>query len=159
MTDPRIQLTVPEYYKKFINSKIDLTETSKVCCPFHSEDTPSFSYNASTSKWRCFGSCKAGGGVVDLHRMNYKLKSNSEAEKSLCKVLGIPIQKISSIDHLNEPVVIDDESVELDRIYNLCNLHANNIDRWVDMDYVMSIYPVDITRLKDMLNDWGINYK
>lgn len=159
MVHPKISMTVPQYYTKFINSKVNLNETNKVCCPFHKEDTPSFSYNTLTGKWRCFGSCKVGGDVIDLHRANYKLKNRIEAEKSLCGVLCIPIHKVTSIEHLNEPVLIDEESVELDRIYNLCLLHANNPKRWLDMDYEMSVYPTDILRLKELLVKWGVRYE
>ena len=158
MVNPKIKMTVPQYYTKFIDNKINLNETNKVCCPFHKEDTPSFSFNSNTGKWRCFGSCKTGGDVIDLHRMNYKLKNRTEAEKSICDVLGIPIHKITSIDYLNEIVLIDEESAELDRVYNICLLYSNSIDRWLDMDYVMSIYPTDILRLKELLVKWGVSY-
>lgn len=154
-----INMTVPEYYRKFIDSSVILEETPKVCCPFHKEDTPSFSYNPATGRWRCFGACKAGGDVIDMHMRNYKLHSRGEAEKSLCSILGVPYRQATSLDQLNEPVVIDEEAVELDRVYHLCLLHANNVDRWLQMDYVMSIYPVDVYRLKDLLKEWGVNYE
>ena len=158
MSNSNIQLTVPQYYNKFIDKHVHLEETPKVCCPFHKEDTPSFSYNPSTGRWRCFGACKTGGDVIDLHRMNYKLHSRLEAEKSLCTLLGVPVRRITSIESLTSAVIVDEEAVELDRIYNLCLLHANCPERWVQMDYVMSIYPVDVLRLKDLLKDWKVKY-
>lgn len=157
MSDVKQHITVPQYVTKFINSKINLNETNKICCPFHKEDTPSFSFNPSTGKWRCFGACKTGGDVIDLHKMNYKISNKTEAEKSLCNLLGINYNKINVIKD-NEPILLNEESIELDRIYNLCLLNANCIERWLDMDYVMSIYPVDIIRLKDLLNKWGVKY-
>jgi DNA primase len=157
LSDVKQHITVPQYVTKFINSKINLNETNKICCPFHKEDTPSFSFNTSTGRWRCFGACKTGGDVIDLHKMNYKIPNKVEAEKSLCNLLGISYNKINVIKD-NEPVLLNEESIELDRIYNLCLLNANCIERWLDMDYVMSIYPVDITRLKDLLNKWGVRY-
>lgn len=158
MNSSNINITVPQYYIKFIDSKIDLNETNKVCCPFHKEDTPSFSFNPSTGRWRCFGSCKTGGDVIDLHKMNYKLHSRKEAFDSLCNVLGIPIKKVKSIEPVKEKVIIDEEAVELDRVYNLCLLHANCPERWIELDYVMSIYPVDVYRLKDLLREWRVVY-
>lgn len=151
-------MTVPEYFKKFIDSKVNLDDTPKVCCPFHDENTPSFSYNTSTGRWRCFGACKTGGDVIDMHRINYKLNSRQEAEKSLCNLLGVPYKQINSIEQLKSAVILDEESIDLDRIYNLCLMHANTPERWIEMDYVMSIYPVDILRLKDLLKDWGVKY-
>ena len=44
-------ITIPEYFSKYINNSIDLNTTPKVCCPFHQEDTPSFSYSALMKKW------------------------------------------------------------------------------------------------------------
>lgn len=152
-------MTVPQYYKKFINSNVDLESEPKQCCPFHKEKTPSFSFNASTGTWRCYGSCKTGGDIIELHRMNYKLKNKTEAETSLYMVLGIQVPKAKSLELLSrEPVIINEDNVELDRVYRLCLIHADNPNRWVEMDYAMSFYPNDILRLKDLLIAWGIKY-
>jgi hypothetical protein len=158
LASSRIQMTVPEYYTKFISSKVNLEQEPKQCCPFHKEDTPSFSYMDYSGRWRCFGSCKTGGDVIDLHRMNYKLKDRKQAEESLHSVLGIPMHKVTSIESLTEVVVINEDNAELDRMYHLGLLYAKSPDRWVEMDYVMSIYPVDVVRLKDMLSEWGVKY-
>lgn len=152
-------MTVSQYYKKFIDSNVNLEEVIKVCCPFHKEKTPSFSYIPSTGTWRCYGACKTGGGVIQLHRMNYKLKNDIEAEKSLYSVLGMKAPRAKTIDDISrEPVIINEDNVELDRIYHLCLVHSNNPDRWVQMDYAMSFYPVDVVRLKDLLSEWKVNY-
>ena len=154
----QIRITVPEYYKKYIDKNVNLTDTPKVCCPFHKEDTPSFSYNPVTGRWRCFGACKVGGDVIALHQKNYKLSSRKEAESSLKSLLGIQPTVPKTLSDLNEPVVLNEDDIELDKIYNLCLLHANSVDRWIDMDYIMSISPVDIYRLKDLLKKWGVKY-
>lgn len=156
-----IRMTVPEYFKRFINKDIDLDETTKVCCPFHKEDTPSFSYNPSTGRCRCFGSCHDGGDVVDLHRMNFHLDRRDRlgAEESLRRVLGLPSIKVRSLEQTMEPVIVNEEDVEMGRIYHLCLIHANCVSRWVDMDYVMSFYPPDVGRLKSLLKEWGVKYE
>lgn len=159
MANSAFNMTVPQYYTKFIDNKVNLDETTKVCCPFHKEKTPSFSYIPSTGTWRCYGACKTGGDIVDLHKMNYKLKNKIEAENSLYAVLGMQRPKSKTIEDLkNEQVFIDQDNVELDRIYHLCLVHATTPDRWVDMDYAMSLYPVDVLRLKDLLSEWKIKY-
>lgn len=155
MSRYNIKLSVPEYFIKYINSSIDLNSTPKICCPFHKENTPSFSYNPSTGRWRCFGACKTGGNVIDLHRMNYKLRNNTEAYDSLCELLMIPKDRLNTLD---EPIIVNEDNIELDRVYNLCLMHATNVERWLDLDYVMSIYPIDIIRLKGLLSKWGIHY-
>ena len=151
-------MTVPEYYRKFIDPKVNLEETPKVCCPFHEENTPSFSYDERSGRWRCFGRCKTGGDTIDMHMRNFRLKSRVEAEESLCSLLGIPYKKISSIEQLKQEIIIDEESVELDRVYNLCLLYSNDLDRWMEVVQAMTFYPVDIDRLKDLLNKWGVKY-
>ena len=82
-------ISIPEYFTRFIDRSIDLTKTPKICCPFHEEDTPSFSYSSEKGLWRCFGACKVGGDVIALHQKNYRLRSRREAEDSLYKLLGL----------------------------------------------------------------------
>lgn len=151
-------ITIPQYYQKYIDNTVNLNDINSVCCPFHKEHTPSFVYKQETGTWRCYGACKTGGTVIDLHRMNYKLKNNTEAEASLRSVLGLPTVSIKSLDNLNDYVFIDEDSIELDRIYNLCLMYAKTVDRWLEMDYVMSIYPVEIVRLKNLLKKWNVKY-
>lgn len=153
-----ITITVPQYFKQYVDKNIDLTETNAICCPFHKEKTPSFRYNPSTGMFRCFGACKTGGDVVVLHRLNYRLKDNITAEESLCKLLGIVPMKLRDLNVLETHVIIDDDSLRLDRIYNLCLMHANTIERWIEMDYVMSFYPPDIIRLESLLLKWRVRY-
>ena len=82
-------LSIPEYYKRYINHNVDLSIETKQCCPFHHEDTPSFSYSPERGTWRCFGACHKGGDVIDLHQLNYKLSNREEAKRSLMDILGI----------------------------------------------------------------------
>lgn len=39
---------------------------NKALCPFHKEDTPSFSINEKTNRWTCFGGCNKSGDVIDF---------------------------------------------------------------------------------------------
>ena len=153
-------ISVADYYRKFINSKVNLLESEKQCCPFHIEDTPSFSYDRKSGTCSCFGACHFyGKDAIFLHQKNYKLHSSQDAENSLRAILGKPKRKVNSIQELKEQVFIDDEKLELNRVYNLCLFHANKVDRWLQMDYAMSIYPVDFIRLKDLLLEWGVKYE
>lgn len=51
------------------------TRDNKICCPFHSEKSPSFSvrFNSDKNKWqwKCFGGCNTSGDVIDFI-MQYK---------------------------------------------------------------------------------------
>lgn len=148
-------ISVSEYYKRFIDSKVDLNDTPKVCCPFHKEEKPSFSYDSNRGRWRCFGSCKVGGDVIDLHRKHYNLRSRKESEESLYRLLGIHITH--GITSLKEDyVVIDEEKLSVDVAYEKAVIYANTKERWIKLDYVMSVYPLDVTRLEDLLKKWGV---
>ncbi len=59
-------------------------------CPFHSEDTPSFTVSREKQIYHCFG-CGAGG---DLFRfmMEFKKISFVEAVQEVASLVGIPIQ-------------------------------------------------------------------
>lgn len=51
------------------------TRDNKICCPFHSEKSPSFSirFNSDNNKWqwKCFGGCNTSGDALDFI-MKYK---------------------------------------------------------------------------------------
>lgn len=44
---------------------VDLNRANKAVCPFHNEDTASFSVSEKKQIWRCFG-CGEGGDVISL---------------------------------------------------------------------------------------------
>lgn len=148
--------TIPEYYRERINAAVDLISERKQCCPFHKEDTPSFSYQHDKKRWRCFGACKTGGDVIELHRKNYKLASREEARVSLMSLYGVTekVELTMNVDTCR----VDSNKVEFERLYQLVLLHANIIERWLAMDYAMSKYPVDQQVLKDLLEEWEVSY-
>ena len=137
-------ISIPEYMAKYVNPSIDLVQTPKICCPFHQEDTPSFSYSAEKGIWRCFGACKDGGDVIALHRRNYKLRTREEAENSLYKLLGI--RHIETRRHVRVGTV--DEYIKNYReAYGKAVLVATTPSEWVELDYIVGQHPVDINKL------------
>ncbi|MDO4581796.1 MAG: DNA primase [Bacillota bacterium] len=58
-------------------------------CPFHDEDTPSFSVNAEKQYYYCFG-CKKGGNVINFVQETQNL-SFTEAAESLAQRAGVTI--------------------------------------------------------------------
>ena len=143
--------SIPEYFARFIDSSIDLNQTPKICCPFHKEDTPSFSYSADKGVWRCFGACKTGGDVIAMHRVNFKLRSREEAEKSLYKLLGYQAPKGSGL-HQRDPPVANESQVRAKTSYANALLVARSPDDWDELDYIMSQYPPDIDKLDAFYN-------
>lgn len=58
----------------------------KAACPFHNDDTPSFSVNDQKNLWTCY-SCQRGGDLVELVTLLYG-KSRGEALTWLEKISG-----------------------------------------------------------------------
>ena len=145
--------TIPEYYRDFINKSVDLNADPKQCCPFHNEDTPSFSYSLEKGVWRCFGGCHCGGNVIDLHKKNYKLKTKKEAEESLYTLYKVDKRTIinNSTAYLE---YVNDERVEEETLYQEVLMRADTVERWLQLDYVMSIYPLEWFRLRELLESW-----
>ena len=53
---------------KVIGEYVNLTKKGTRmwgCCPFHKEDTPSFSVNLANDLWYCHG-CQKGGNVINF---------------------------------------------------------------------------------------------
>lgn len=141
-------ISIPEYYRRYINSKVDLTETPKVCCPFHEEDTPSFSYSVSRGVWRCFGACHKGGDVIALHQANFHLRTREEAEKSLYKLLGIkkeiPIPTVSKVE-------VDPREVEEHVRKAKAIAIAQTPEQWLELDYIMSMCKYNDKQLDEFI--------
>ena len=75
----------------FIGQFVDLTEKGNSFvgkCPFHNENTPSFSVSNDKSLFHCFG-CKAGGNIISFIT-KYKNLQFKEAVKYLSNYSGIP---------------------------------------------------------------------
>lgn len=144
-------ITIPEYFARFIDPAIDLEKTPKICCPFHQEDTPSFSYSPEKGVWRCFGACKFGGDVIAMHQKHYKIRNRRDAERSLRKLLGYNDVEKAPSTHFQEGVP-NDREVAFKSAYAKAILVARCPDDWDELDYIMSQYPQDIPALEVFYN-------
>lgn len=154
MIDGRLP-TVPEYYSEHINKNVDLTMFPKQCCPFHTENTPSFSYNIISGRWSCFGKCHAHGDVIEMHKRWFHFNTKEEAEADLCVRYRVP--KKSAMDVMleaaREPLVSEDK-IEDNVIYaKACQL-ANTPERWLALDYEMSKTPFDRNAIQALIYEW-----
>jgi hypothetical protein len=145
--------TIPEYYKDFINSRVNLTNESKQCCPFHKEDTPSFSYSPERKIWRCFGGCKCGGDVIELHKKNYDLASREEALNSLKGLYGVK-DSVRVLTCREDELEVDTYKIEKESLLSALSIRARSISRWLELDYIMSKYPVEAQDLRDLKELW-----
>lgn len=140
-------ITIPEYFSRFIDPSVDLEKTPKICCPFHDEDTPSFSYSSEKGVWRCFGACKFGGDVIAMHQKHFKLRNREEATKSLYKLLGFKDKALDPATRLVVPTVNEREAL-FKTAYAKAVLVAITPDDWDALDYIMSQYPPDVRVLE-----------
>ncbi len=68
------------------------------CCPFHNEDTPSFSVNGAKQMYHCFG-CGAGGNVFTFV-MEYENYTFPEAIRHLAERAGVNLPEIEYTDEM-----------------------------------------------------------
>lgn len=144
-----MNITIPEYFARFINPAVDLDLNPKQCCPFHKEDTPSFSYSPEKGVWRCFGACKFGGDVIALHQKNFKLRNREEAEKSLRRLLGEAPEQTFTIHDDPKP---DERKAAYNAAYAKAILVAKTIKDWEELDYLMGQYPPSTDKLSAYYN-------
>jgi hypothetical protein len=146
--------TVAQYYKDFIDAKVDLIKEPKQCCPFHKEKTPSFSYMPQRGVWSCFGACKVrGADVIKMHQMKFHLNTREEAEESLRSLYKCPKKEETRL--IEKRVVINESDVEYQSLVNRCIMLANTPEKWVELDELMTYYPPEILDLQDLITRWG----
>ncbi|MEG1725570.1 MAG: CHC2 zinc finger domain-containing protein [Anaerovoracaceae bacterium] len=80
------EIDIVEYVGQYVELKEENGEEWG-CCPFHNEDTPSFSINPDNKRWYCFG-CNAGGSIFDFIKL-YHHVSFPDSVKIAEKYLGI----------------------------------------------------------------------
>lgn len=79
---------------EIIGNRIDLKKKGKdhwACCPFHNENSPSFSVNASKQFYYCFG-CGASGTAVKFLQ-EYDNLSFVEAIEELARTAGVEVPR------------------------------------------------------------------
>lgn len=77
-----------------INKRLKLKQQGKnfhACCPFHHENTPSFTVNSEKQFYYCFG-CGANGNVVDF-LMNYDRLEFIEIIEELATMHGLKVPR------------------------------------------------------------------
>lgn len=145
--------TVPEYYREYINRSVDLIEEPKQCCPFHKENTPSFSYMREKGVWSCFGACHCiGADVIEMHRRHFKLSTRDEAERNLRKICRCTTKPSTRLEQ--KRIIIDEDGVEYNQARVTARLMANTPERWLELDYLESKYPNETWEFENLVNKW-----
>lgn len=127
-------ITIPEYFRLYIDDRIDLIETPKILCPFHDDHKPSFTYSSEKGQARCW-SCGKGGDLIAIHMHNYNLKSREDAVESLAVLLNL---NLNEIDFSERKVYIDHAANELAVMTVAAEKVCKTPADWVHLDYIMS---------------------
>lgn len=147
--------SIPQYFKTYVDNGTDLDKTPSIPCPFHNEvKGKSFSYSRQLGVWRCWGACHCGGDVIDLHRLNYKLKSREDAAKALCKLCNVDYA--SNVSFEKKAIDVDEKDVHRRRVYALALNLAKTVDDWIDLDYIVSKVPYDVKELEVFCSSRGV---
>lgn len=147
--------SIPEYFKKYVDTKVDLDTTPQIPCPFHDEKTgKSFSYSKQLGIWRCFGACHCGGDVIDLHRLNYRMKTRDEAKRALYMLYGISLSEELNFD--KKKVEVNMEDVHRRRVYAAAVKLAKTPDDYIALDYIVSKVPYDVKELEVFCSSRGV---
>lgn len=92
---------IPYMYNNILGLYGNLLEGS-VCCPFHNEKTPSFSYSPALEICSCFGQCSWSGDTIELYRFYMeKIKGlTMNRQDAIISLLRIPEvrQKVKTKD-------------------------------------------------------------
>ena len=76
----KLYFPIPDMYNQILGLYGNLIEGS-VCCPFHSETEPSFSYSPHYEIWTCFGGCSKSGDSIELYRHYLKVHKGVELSR------------------------------------------------------------------------------
>lgn len=91
--------------------------------------------------------------MVDLHRLNYRMKTRDEAMRALCKIYGVDMHKDLTFE--KKEVNVDMREVHRKRVYTAAVGLAKTPDDYVELDYIMSKVPYDVTELEVFCSSRG----
>lgn len=146
-------ISIPDYWSRYVNPKVDLLKEPKQACPFHNEQRgESFSYRSDKEYFSCFGACHVyGGDVVQMHMLNYKIKDYDKAEESLARLYGIALEK-NKVDFTPPELHVNEKDVELRISLGKATRLAKTVDDWLELDLIMSQYPPTKEQLDMFIN-------
>ena len=124
-------ITVPQAAKVY---GMEPDRRSMVCCPFHSDNTPSMKLN--DTYYYCFG-CGATGDVIDLTAKLFSLNPRQAAEK------------------LVHDFGLDPDKPPANAIALLLPKRGLTDEQWADIAYCLRV----LTDYLDLLHDWRECYK
>ena len=89
--DIKSRIDIVSYVQRYVPGLKKAGRNHKACCPFHSENTPSFVVNPERQTWYCFGACAEGGDLFSfaqkVHGWDFK-----EALRELAHEAGVQLK-------------------------------------------------------------------
>lgn len=145
----RAVINIPDYFMRFVDKNINLNVENKICCPFHGEDTPSFSYSPDKGVWACFGACKTGGDVINAHKKNKGFHTREQAIISLAELLKIDRKSLGLVAPDYEKSI----NMQAAKYKSLCTIADNmcrGVSDWAELDYTLSFNKPYDEMIKDL---------
>ena len=152
---------MPSLDRKFIDdllSRIDIVElisndvelkkagtNFKGLCPFHSENTPSFSVSQTKQFYHCFG-CGASGDAIKYLREAHGLTFIDA------------IEKLSSIANIEIPKTLNKESAEFSTLFNINDQVKNYFKQCLERNDMAKQYLTSRGLDKKMIDKFEIGY-
>lgn len=99
-------LPIPTMYNRILGFYGNL-EKESVCCPFHGEKTPSFSYSPALGIWTCFGECSRSGDSIELYKFYLEKYQGMTVSRTRT------IQLLMTLPEVSQYLTID--SLEMER--------------------------------------------
>lgn len=127
------------------------------CCPFHSENTPSFCIDENKGTWHCFGKCQEGGNVIGFVMKHEGLPFPLAVKRLLKDYLNIDTQNVEvTMTADEEEKQKKKESMFAINEY-LCRwfverIHGSNPDEKAARDYSVNRWG------KDYIEESGVGY-
>lgn len=133
-------------------SKMRGKKKANICCPFHSEKSPSFLVDTTKDTWHCFGACGVGGDVISLYAV-----ANGISNKEAITSMGTELNLIDS-EHKISPKVKREinklkldkqikiiETLEADKTYDgLCSIYRIITELIQDADTIEELELISI---------------
>ena len=88
----KARIDIVSYVQRHVPELKKAGRSYKACCPFHSENTPSFVVNPERQYWHCFGACSEGGDIFTFaqkfHNWDFR-----EALRELAAEAGVELRQ------------------------------------------------------------------
>lgn len=92
--------------------------------------------------------------MIELHKLNYRMKTRDEAKRALYNLYGIPLTV--GLKFEKKTVEVNMEEVHSRRVYAAAIKLAKTPDDYLELDYIMSKVPYDVKELEVFCSARGV---